>query len=178
MATAAFVAAMAGAPCAHATGPLGASATVAPSEATTLSQGTASVLRQRVGLLQIVLEAEVLTLVNLQRLLNGCPPLRLDKQLRKAARRHSRAMARANIMAHQLEGEAAFTRRITRAGYRWQRVAENVALGFDSAQSVMDAWMNSPDHRTNILDCRLQDIGVGIVLHDGALWWTQDFGAA
>jgi uncharacterized protein YkwD len=39
----------------------------------------------------------------------------------------------------------------------------------------MDAWMHSPEHKANILDCRFRDIGVGYDLDGG--YWVQDFGS-
>jgi uncharacterized protein YkwD len=129
------------------------------------------------GLVQRTMEDRVVALVNEQRTSNGCRALKPSTKLRKAARRHTVSMAQAGVMSHQLPGEAKFSARISRAGYRgWSLVAENIARGFSSPESVMDAWMNSPDHRHNILNCRLREIGVGVVLEDDQLWWTQDFG--
>lgn len=128
-------------------------------------------------LVQREMEDRVVELVNEQRTSNGCRALTPSGKLRKAARRHTVTMAQAGVMSHQLPGEAKFSTRITRAGYRgWRLVAENIARGFSSPESVMDAWMNSPSHRHNILNCRLREIGVGVVLEDDQLWWTQDFG--
>lgn len=129
-------------------------------------------------LVQRAMEDRVLELTNEQRRSNGCRPLKASNQLRKAARRHTITMAQARVMSHQLPGEAKFSARITRAGYRgWSLVAENIARGFSSPESVTTAWMNSPSHRHNILNCRLRELGVGVVLEGDQLWWTQDFGA-
>ena len=43
-----------------------------------------------------------------------------------------------------------------------------------SAAEVMDDWMNSPEHRSNILDCEYTTVGVG--LDPRGMYWTQDFG--
>lgn len=129
-------------------------------------------------LVQRAMEDRVLELTNAERANHGCRALKPSKQLRKAARRHTVSMARAGVMSHQLPGEASFSTRITRAGYRgWTLVAENIARGFSSPESVMTAWMNSPSHRHNILNCRLRELGVGVVLENDQLWWTQDFGS-
>ncbi len=40
----------------------------------------------------------------------------------------------------------------------------------------MRDWMNSPAHRTNILDCSYKDIGVGVNLTANGPWWVQNFG--
>ncbi|HZG04932.1 MAG TPA: CAP domain-containing protein, partial [Streptomyces sp.] len=44
------------------------------------------------------------------------------------------------------------------------------------AQSVMDAWMDSPGHRANILNCDYRTLGVGAHFAEGGPWWTQNFG--
>jgi uncharacterized protein YkwD len=54
--------------------------------------------------------------------------------------------------------------------------AENIAYGQPDAAAVMDAWMNSPGHRANILDCSLTRLGVGVAEGAGGPWWTQLFG--
>ena len=52
---------------------------------------------------------------------------------------------------------------VTRAGYDYIMVGENLALGtFDSGKSIVDAWMGRPGHRANILQPHYTDIGVGV----------------
>ncbi|GAA3669270.1 hypothetical protein GCM10022237_31440 [Nocardioides ginsengisoli] len=145
--------------------PAGAAATIAPH----LPNGS---------LVQRLLEDQVLALTNRERRRHGCGRLRTSSPLRQAARGHTVSMAMADTMAHQLPGEPRFSTRISRAGYRdWHLVAENIARGYGSPTEVVAAWMASPSHRRNLLDCRLRDLGVGVVLQAGQLWWTQDFGA-
>lgn len=128
-------------------------------------------------LVQRLLEDRVLALTNVERRRHGCPALRANAYLRKSARGHTVTMALHDLMSHQLPGEPYFSTRITRAGYRgWSIVAENVARGFSGPTAVVRAWMASPGHRRNILNCRLRDLGVGVVLEKGQLWWTQNFG--
>jgi uncharacterized protein YkwD len=128
-------------------------------------------------LIQTLLENQVIALTNKQRRAHGCPALRSNAYLRKSSRGHTVTMATRSQMSHQLAGEPRFTVRISRAGYtRWSLVAENVARGFSGPTAVVRAWMASPGHRRNILNCRLRDIGVGVALQGGQLWWTQNFG--
>ncbi len=184
----ALVAALAGALClalglSLGTTPAAARASSAPSAASvpatipaTLQPGPLAVVPSRI-LVQRLLEQRVLELTNQRRRAHGCTPLRHSVPLRRAARGHTVEMALAGVMSHQLPGEPKFSTRITRAGYTgWRLVAENVARGFSGPAAVVRAWMNSPGHRRNILNCRLRDLGVGVVLQDGQLWWTQDFG--
>lgn len=58
----------------------------------------------------------------------------------------------------------------------WITVGENIAMGFSSPDEVMDAWMESPGHCSNILDVWFTHIGIGVhTSYDGGPWWTQDF---
>jgi uncharacterized protein YkwD len=80
-------------------------------------------------------------------------------------------------MSHQGTNGSDPGDRITQAGYAAEKWAENVAFGQPSPREVVDAWMRSADHRANILDCGLVEIGVGHVVNDeGVAYWTQDFG--
>ncbi len=124
-----------------------------------------------------ILENSVVLLTNTQRTLAGCRPLRVNTYLRKAARIHSKRMALAQTMSHQLPGELSLGRRITRAGYvGWTRVAENIAAGYTTSGSVTRAWWASTSHRRNIKDCTLREVGVGVVFNGLRMYWTVDFG--
>ncbi|MFC5730379.1 MULTISPECIES: CAP domain-containing protein [Nocardioides] len=122
-------------------------------------------------------ETRVIALTNRRRVANGCAPLRFNRNLRTAARRHTFAMARSRILAHRLPGEPRLGRRLTLANYlNWREVAENIAVGFGTPRGVVRAWMRSPTHRRNILDCSLREVGIGVGILNRRVWWTQDFG--
>ena len=83
----------------------------------------------------------------------------------------SEDMAARDYMAHDNPDGEGPGDRARRHGYSsWG--AENVAKGQSSAEQVMEAWMNSPGHRANILNCDLTAIGVG----EASNAWTQKFG--
>jgi uncharacterized protein YkwD len=89
------------------------------------------------------------------------------------------------MVAHDFFGHGSdFVVRITAVGYNWFAAGENIATGFATPASVMSGWMNSPDHRANILNPTYTDIGIGENPHPvrgygtGGGTWTQDFGAA
>lgn len=84
-------------------------------------------------------------------------------------------MARTGRLSHNSPDGASPWERMERAGYRWGS-AENIGAGYVTAEEAMDGWMASRDHRTNILDCDLKAIGVGVASGPGGPWWTQDFG--
>lgn len=121
--------------------------------------------------------AAVLNLTNVARVKAGCSELKYDGALTKAAQEHTDKMAKTGTLSHRLNGEDPLGTRITKAGYVWSTVGENVASGYPSPKDVVDGWLTSPSHRANILNCAFKDLGVGVKKDSSSqLWWTQDFG--
>jgi uncharacterized protein YkwD len=128
-----------------------------------------------------------LCVLNAERKRHNLGPLRLNRKLSTAARRHSRAMARKKFFSHTSLNGASFVDRIRGTGYlsgaRSWAVAENIAYGSGSRstpRSIGTAWMNSPPHRANILNGSYRAIGIGIASgtpsgHGGGTY-TTDFG--
>lgn len=115
----------------------------------------------------------VLSMVNSERVAEGCKPLRVDHRLVRAATAHSADMSRRGYFAHTTPDGVTFGERIRRAGYP-KPGAENIAHGQTSARQVVDDWLASPGHHRNIVNCKMKAIGIG-VSPDGR-FWTQDFG--
>ncbi|MEU4623658.1 CAP domain-containing protein [Actinoplanes sp. NPDC023801] len=125
---------------------------------------------------QAPVQQQVLALVNRNRREAGCDPISLDRRLVEAANRHAADMARRDYFDHESPGGARAGERVTDAGYVWRRYGENIAKGQESPYEVMTDWMNSPGHRENIVDCRLDQMGVGLALAaDRTPYWVQDF---
>jgi len=124
-------------------------------------------------------ETDVIELVNLERSVYGLHPLKPDDQLLSAARGHSLDMAENNYFNHiSLDGRN-FSDRITDAGYIPSAAGENIAAGYPTPETVMNGWMNSSGHRSNILNATYCDIGVGYAYNEASdygRYWTQDFG--
>jgi uncharacterized protein YkwD len=117
-----------------------------------------------------------LALINQDRRRGGCPLLSLDERLNAAANQHAADMARRGYFAHDSPNGDGPGDRVRRAGYAWQRYGENIAKGMGTAYEVVDSWMRSPEHRANILDCRLDQMGLGLaVSRDRTAYWVQDF---
>ncbi|NUS12885.1 MAG: CAP domain-containing protein [Streptomyces sp.] len=119
--------------------------------------------------------AAILSLVNKERSTAGCKPLTASSSLDGLAQAFSDDMAARGFFDHtDPDGNdpwaRAKARGITDLG------GENIARGQATAEAVMDAWMNSPGHRANILNCDYTTLGVGIHFGTGGPWWTQDFG--
>ncbi|WP_345576429.1 sigma-70 family RNA polymerase sigma factor [Streptomyces prasinosporus] len=117
--------------------------------------------------------AQVLALTNTERAEAGCGPVTLDDRLARAAQLHSEDMSANGYFSHTGQNGSSFADRARAQGHP-SPGAENIARGQSSAASVMDAWMNSPGHRANILNCSLKTLGVGVVTSDWT--WTQVFG--
>ncbi|WP_460777390.1 CAP domain-containing protein [Nocardiopsis nanhaiensis] len=115
--------------------------------------------------------AEVVNLVNDERSSHGCGPVDVDDRLTAAAQEHSQDMDDRDYMAHDSPDGEGPGERAQRHGYN-AFGAENVAKGQQSAEQVMNSWMDSPGHRDNILNCGLESIGVG----EAGNAWTQKFG--
>ncbi|MET8569070.1 CAP domain-containing protein [Streptomyces sp. NPDC004783] len=124
---------------------------------------------------QAVAEAQVLSLVNDERAKAGCRPVAANSALRELAENFSEAMAAQGFFDHTDPSGATPWDRAEAAGITGLG-GENIARGQADAQAVMDAWMNSPGHRANILNCDFQTLGVGVHFGPGGPWWTQDFG--
>lgn len=115
-------------------------------------------------------------LANAARARAQLPPLHIDERLRSAARAHSKDMARRDFCAHENPDGLTPTDRMRATGYP-QPGAENVARGQGTPREVMEAWMNSPGHRENLLNPRFATIGVGACFTGrSGPCWTQNFG--
>lgn len=120
-------------------------------------------------------EAQVLNLVNQERARAGCQPVRADSQLASLARDYSADMAARGFFDHtDPDGNSPWDRAKARGIDNMG--GENIARGQASAESVMKAWMDSPGHRANILNCDFKTLGVGAHFAQGGPWWTQAFG--
>jgi uncharacterized protein YkwD len=126
------------------------------------------------------LEQQVVDLTNQARAQNGLPPLQVNSALVAMAQMQSNNMAQLNEMEHVLPGVADPTLQSRSAafGYNYAWLGENIAFNYPDAPSVVAAWMNSPEHRANILNPNYTDIGVGIAWNSlGQAYATQDFGS-
>jgi uncharacterized protein YkwD len=128
----------------------------------------------------------VLSELNSERAKHGLRALKMDSKLVSAAHKHNLAMAKANTLSHQLNGEAALGSRVSAAGYPWSAVGENVAYNGrrseDGVLAVQKAMYNEKPrddgHRKNILSKTYADVGIDVVSDSvhGKVWLVTDFG--
>ena len=116
---------------------------------------------------------EVLNLVNAERAKVGAPALKLAGDLQEEA--DIRAQEIVQLFSHtRPDGSECFT--VMRN--RGNTCGENVAAGQASPAEVVNAWMNSPGHRENILNPAYRELGVGYAYEDYSTYhhyWVQLF---
>jgi len=123
---------------------------------------------------QTVAEQYLYAAANQARASQGLPSLRLDPVLIEASRQHAREMAEHAAISHQFNDEADLAERGARAGAHFSLISENVAEA-PSAVTIHDLWMNSPHHRDNLLDPKVDSVGIAIVRRDNQLYAVEDF---
>lgn len=117
--------------------------------------------------------SEVVRLTNSARSQNGYAALVEDGALSEAAAVRAREIARS--FSHIRPSGASFSSALSESGVSYLRAGENIASGQKSASEVVNAWMNSPGHRANILNSSYSRIGSASVNIDGTLYWVQLF---
>jgi uncharacterized protein YkwD len=120
---------------------------------------------------------KIFDLTNQDRAAHGLPPLRWDPALAIAAAAHADRMKVEKTLSHEYPGEPDLTARAAHAGAHFQALAENIAMG-PSAEALEKQWMNSVPHRTNILDPRMNAIGLAVWEKSGYVYAVEDFSNA
>jgi uncharacterized protein YkwD len=121
------------------------------------------------------LEAEMLELVNQERVSRNLPPLSPDPEMTEVARKHSADMFRRGYFSHYTpEGKDPFER-MREDSVQFRTAGENLALA-PTLRIAHNGLMNSPGHRENILRPQYGRLGIGIL--DGGrhgLMISQEF---
>ncbi|HEX8736363.1 MAG TPA: CvpA family protein [Pyrinomonadaceae bacterium] len=121
------------------------------------------------------IEAQMLEMVNRERVANGLKPLEADAELTEVARKHSADMFARGYFSHNTPENLDPFDRMRRDGVRFSTAGENLALA-PTVQIAHTGLMNSPGHRANILRPQFGRVGIGIM--DGGrrgLMVTQNF---
>jgi uncharacterized protein YkwD len=124
-------------------------------------------------------ETRIFRLINAERRRQGLPDLAYNPQLDRMARIQAQNMARFQKMAHVIPQATlpTLTDRARESGYPYMRLAENVALGYPSAETVVEGWMASKGHRANILNRDVEETGIAIARSSaGGVYYCQVFG--
>ncbi|AUS96893.1 hypothetical protein CDQ84_01945 [Clostridium thermosuccinogenes] len=122
------------------------------------------------------LENEVIRLVNAERSKRGLQTLTANWELSRVARYKSQDMANKGYFSHTSPTYGSPFAMMESFGIRYSAAGENIAKGQRTPQEVMNSWMNSPGHRSNILSPSYTQIGVGVAKDSaGRYYWTQMF---
>jgi uncharacterized protein YkwD len=112
-------------------------------------------------------------------LFEAAPPLSLNPALARAALDHSKDMAAHSYMDHTGRDGSSPADRITRTGYKWRMVGENLASGITTPDDAVAGWLRSPHHCANLMTARFTDMGLAFAVNvaaDASVYWTQTFG--
>lgn len=122
------------------------------------------------------LENEVIKLVNAERAKVGLAPLKTNWELSRVARYKSQDMINKGYFDHMSPTYGSPFNMMENFGIKFSAAGENIAMGQQTPQAVMNAWMNSSGHRSNILSRTYTHIGVGLAKNSrGTCYWTQEF---
>ncbi len=124
---------------------------------------------------------DIIDATNEERIKNGLPPLKTNIMLEESAKIKTQDMVANDYFAHTSPSGKTVAGLGHEVGYDYVVMGENLAVGdFTSSQDLLTAWMNSPEHRANILNPSYQDIGVYAEegTYQGQLVWfaVQHFG--
>ncbi len=109
----------------------------------------------------------------------AAPPLvAAPATLTAAAADHSQDMAQHDYLDHTGRDGSTPAQRVTRSGYRWQFIGENLAAGTMSARESVDGWTGSAHHCENLMDPRFTQMAVAYAMNPASaagVFWTQLF---
>ncbi len=107
-------------------------------------------------------ESEIFRLINQQRANHGISPLIIDPELQNVARLKAKDMADNDYFSHTSPAYGSPFQMLSRYGIYYKSAAENIA-GNSSNNNTVIGWMNSPEHRMNILNQDFNYTGIGVV---------------
>ncbi|RKD25917.1 hypothetical protein BEP19_03025 [Ammoniphilus oxalaticus] len=121
-------------------------------------------------------EEEVIALTNLERVKAGLPALKVNQELGRVARVKSQEMIDLRYFDHQSPTYGSPFEMMESFGISYTYAGENIAAGQQTAEEVVNGWMNSPGHRANIMNANYTQIGVGLAKGGSyGFYWTQQF---
>jgi hypothetical protein len=112
-------------------------------------------------LVSTVLPAVIVELTNEERSESNLGQLRRNSVLDSAAQMKAAHMAKNEYFAHYSPDGVSPWHWFGEANYNFVHAGENLAVHFSESDAVVDAWMDSPTHRANILGGNYTEIGVG-----------------
>jgi hypothetical protein len=117
---------------------------------------------------------QLFKMANEARTAAGVGALTWDPALAEAALRHGMRMAIEGPIAHRYDGEPDLTSRAGAAGAHFSYVEENIAVG-SNPETIQGGWMDSPEHRANLLNPEVDHVGIAVVASGGLIFAVADY---
>ena len=118
-------------------------------------------------------EAELINLINRERAKSGAQPLDLNWEIARLARYKSEEMKRHGLFSHESLVYGSPAQQLTRFNVPHCIVGANIAMGYETSEEVLEAWLNSQNHHANLLNAEYTSAGVGLSIDDnGIYYWT------
>ncbi len=109
-----------------------------------------------------VLPAVIVEETNSERTSGSARTLRRNELLDRAATLKAEHMAQNGYFAHYSPDGVSPWHWFNQAGYAFVHAGENLAVHFSDSEEIVDAWMQSPSHRANIMNAQFSEIGIGV----------------
>jgi uncharacterized protein YkwD len=95
------------------------------------------------------------------------PVLKINAQLSKAAEIHVMDMAANELFSHVGTDGSLPDDRISKAGYEWERVGENIGKGYKDVSAAIRGWQESANHCRQMMSAEITEMGAA---QKGAFW--------
>ncbi len=119
---------------------------------------------------------EVIKLVNKERNAAGLSALAENSRLSEVAQAKAEDMMKNGYFSHISPTYGSPFEMMKTFGIAYKSAGENIAKGQKTPAAVMNGWMNSSGHRTNILNASYEQIGAGFCKDSsGVAYWVQMF---
>lgn len=118
-------------------------------------------LLPRLAYASMLSDENIIKLTNEVRNGEGLDGLNANQLLTKAAYDKAEAIFAAQEFKHDIENRK-FSNWVKESGYEYQSIGENLAIDFTTSENAMDAWLESPTHKKNILNPKFEEIGVAV----------------
>lgn len=104
----------------------------------------------------------IIDLTNKERLENGVKSLKTNPVLTQAAENKGKFLMEKGIFTHNTQNRT-FSDWVKDVGYDYKHVGENLAIDFSNNKNVINAWLDSPGHKKNLLSPKYKEIGVAVL---------------
>jgi len=124
---------------------------------------------------EVITEENILQMINYQRQERELQPLTVNNTLSHVANLRADDMIINNYFSHQSPSGLMPWDIAVRENYDYKILGENLALDYDEAEIVLNDWMNSTNHRNNILNPQYSETGIKVIQNNNSILIVQIF---